>query len=186
MADYLYYFAYGSNINPKVLESERCVKPVTRVVAHLKNHALIFNVPGIQYFEPAFANIMPCDGSDVWGVCYQLSSVDFDKIRATEGSIYKTIDIDVYPIGSNETISAITLASDAKQCSTRHQLWPSSRYLQILISGAEYHRLPANYIAKLSENHSHHLPIFSGTFNFLLKMAKPVWFFIQRNGLRKK
>lgn len=185
MQDTLYYFAYGSNINPDVLECERRITPLARAVACVKNYSLVFDVPGIAYVEPSFANIIPCDQSDVWGVCYKIFTSDLKIISATEGATYKAVNVNVYTLCASQPIIAVALISNHQHVATERPLLPSKRYLKLLVTGAKYHHLPNDYVEFLRATNCYHVPVFSDIFNMALKIAKPILFFVQRIGVKK-
>ena len=53
----MWYFAFGSNINKKVFEGRRRIKPAESVPAVLPGWRLAFSQPGLPYAEPAFAAV---------------------------------------------------------------------------------------------------------------------------------
>lgn len=53
----IWYFAFGSNINKKVFEGRRRIKPADSLPAVLPGWRLEFNQPGLPYTEPAFAAV---------------------------------------------------------------------------------------------------------------------------------
>ncbi len=64
--DYVWNFAYGSNMNPISLSQRRRIMPVCSVAAVLYNWEMRFNQTGIPAVEPVFASVQPC--KDVPGV----------------------------------------------------------------------------------------------------------------------
>jgi hypothetical protein len=53
----IWYFAYGSNMNKKVFQGRRLIKPAESVAAVLPGWQLTFNQPGLPFIEPAFAAV---------------------------------------------------------------------------------------------------------------------------------
>lgn len=51
----IWYFAYGSNMNRKVFEGRRMIKPAESFAAVLPGWRLEFSQPGLPYSEPSFA-----------------------------------------------------------------------------------------------------------------------------------
>ena len=51
------YFAYGSNMNPKVFTDRRKVQPTASKPAVLEGHVLSFRLPGIPFVEPGMGTI---------------------------------------------------------------------------------------------------------------------------------
>jgi len=99
-------FAYGSNINKKVFEGRRMIKPAESLPAVLPGWRLEFSQPGLPYSEPAFAAVdrQPEAGSnssgngsgssngssgawpDVHGVLHRITPSQFRYVLETEGA----------------------------------------------------------------------------------------------------
>ena len=141
------YFAYGSN-----LETENMKKWLGRVppstIARLPDYRLAFNAEG---FEPQeiYANIVPQEGSDVWGVVYECEAEDLNKLDE-----YEDVDSGYYRRGrvvvvtqAKERLEAdVYLACEGRLCADGQ---PSKRYSMKIISGALEHGLPTDYIRQL-------------------------------------
>ncbi|KAF6263169.1 hypothetical protein COO60DRAFT_511779 [Scenedesmus sp. NREL 46B-D3] len=56
--DEVYYFAFGSNMNPAVLTGRRLVQPSQSLPCSLPTHRLSFGVQGMPYSEPGFATVV--------------------------------------------------------------------------------------------------------------------------------
>lgn len=82
----VFYFAFGSNINKKVFEGRRRIRPAESVPAVLPHWVLKFSQPGLPYSEPAFAAVEPapapsttstsaasCGLPDVHGVVHRIT-----------------------------------------------------------------------------------------------------------------
>jgi len=59
------YFAFGSNVNTKTFSGVRGIQPSAAYPAVLPGYRLVFNVPGLPYFEPAFASVKRLIPGDV-------------------------------------------------------------------------------------------------------------------------
>ena len=59
------YFAFGSNVNTKTFSAVRGIQPSAACPAVLPGYRLVFNVPGLPYFEPAFASVKRLIPGDV-------------------------------------------------------------------------------------------------------------------------
>lgn len=109
------YLAYGSNLCNETFRGVRGIQPLSQVNVLVPSLRLTFDLPGIPYLEPCFANSArrvpdsPRDmrGSDYhkdrWhkglvGVVYEVTLADYAHIIATEGggSAYHDILIDCY------------------------------------------------------------------------------------------
>ncbi|KAG5926644.1 hypothetical protein E4U42_003081 [Claviceps africana] len=121
------YLAYGSNMCAKTFLDTRGICPLSQVNVSAPSIRLTFDLPGIPYREPCFANVvfrnvpekkreeggkfvhqdMEWDGGLI-GVVYEVTQGDYRKILRTEGggSGYKEIVVPCYPIGPKETCPA--------------------------------------------------------------------------------
>ncbi|KAG6027537.1 hypothetical protein E4U40_001478 [Claviceps sp. LM458 group G5] len=121
------YLAYGSNMCAKTFLGARGIRPLSQVNVSAPTIRLTFDLPGIPYREPCFANVgfrnvpekrrdqagkfvhhdMEWDGGLI-GVVYEVTQQDYRTIMRTEGagSGYKEIVVPCYPIGPKETCPA--------------------------------------------------------------------------------
>ena len=117
-SDTVLYLGYGSNLSAKTFLGKRNIKPLSQVNVVVPEIALTFNLPGIPYTEPCFANSRyrksetDEKGSDYhkdhWqkglvGVVYEVTKSDYAHIIATEGggSGYQDVLVDCYALSSN-------------------------------------------------------------------------------------
>lgn len=116
------YLAYGSNLAYETFQGRRGIKPLSQVNVLVPELRMTFDLPGMPYVEPCFANTglrhaspgigdsasMDGSGSEreiPWkkglvGVVYEVTPVDYAHIIATEGGggVYKDIVIDCHPL----------------------------------------------------------------------------------------
>jgi hypothetical protein len=106
------YLAYGSNLSAKTFKGTRGIKPISQVNVLVPELELTFDLPGIPYTEPCFANTRyrPHAHSadyhkDRWhkglvGVVYEVTKADYATIIATEGggASYQDIIVLCYEI----------------------------------------------------------------------------------------
>ncbi|KAG9231535.1 hypothetical protein BJ875DRAFT_353349, partial [Amylocarpus encephaloides] len=110
------YLAYGSNLSAETFKGARGIKPLSAVNVHVPNLALTFDLSGIPYTEPCFANTKYRDPEndppkqsdyhkDRWhkgliGVVYEVTPEDYRTVIATEGggASYEDILVPCYPI----------------------------------------------------------------------------------------
>ncbi len=89
------YFAYGSNLDEKQME-ERCPDSKLLGMAVLKNYRLDFTIysPSRKY---GCADVVRDEGKEVWGLLYDLSEEDLQKLDKFEGdpNFYRRIQVDV-------------------------------------------------------------------------------------------
>jgi hypothetical protein len=121
------YLAYGSNLCNETFRGVRGIRPLSQVNVLVPSLRLTFDLPGIPYSEPCFANTArrnpdtppgADDGlqsadyhKDRWhkglvGVVYEVTLSDYAHIIATEGggSAYHDILIDCYVLPRAETV----------------------------------------------------------------------------------
>ena len=146
MSGFVWYFAYGSNMQPATFRGRRGIVPLDVRVARLRGWRLIFDKPPLLPMGEAMANIVEEPGAEVFGVAYAVSAGDLAHIELTEGVLignYRRVEVTVETIDAGAgTFAAITLASDRRDPTLR----PSRRYMGIVIEGAEMHGLPASWL----------------------------------------
>jgi hypothetical protein len=117
------YLAYGSNLCEETFRGVRGIRPLSQVNVLVPSLRLTFDLPGIPYSEPCFANTARRDaasppaprGSDYhkdrWhkglvGVVYEVTLADYAHIIATEGggSAYHDILVDCYVLPRADTV----------------------------------------------------------------------------------
>ncbi len=194
------YFAFGSNMASSTMTNLRNIEPISSTAAILPHHALRFNVPGMPYLEPAYASVEPLSSGDsgrseirdddydddddatartsehrspftnVHGVLYELSDVDFGKLCTTEGVpfVYALHRCTVYPyVGDGKSageeasrvasarlprggIPAFALrAADVRRRAEGTDISPSRSYLNVLLRGAREYALDESHVSYL-------------------------------------
>ena len=143
---HLWYFAYGSNLDPDTFLGRRRMRPVDERPACAYGHRLVFDL-AIGPGERGVANLVPDPLAATWGVAYEISRAQASWLDRTEGlphGVYRRVPVEVTtPDGAVlETFSY----SSARGVAGRK---PSPRYLGIILAGARHHRLPAGWIAWL-------------------------------------
>jgi len=79
------YFAFGSNVNPTVMEGMRGMRPIASEAAYVQDYRLAFNLMGLPGVEPSFASIEPQAGHRVHGLVYTLCRSDWRRMTVSEG-----------------------------------------------------------------------------------------------------
>ncbi|KAK7558622.1 hypothetical protein IWX49DRAFT_503950 [Phyllosticta citricarpa] len=169
------YLAYGSNLCHRTFEDTRGVKPLAKINVVVPELRLTFDLPGIPYIEPCFANSgrrnpgSAAYHKDRWekglvGVVYEVTAADYANIIATEGggAAYQDVLVDCYALTDPDTVpeepeskpfKAHTLFSPPQdpekggsfQRPDPSYAQPSARYLKLITDGAEEHNLPQDY-----------------------------------------
>ena len=124
---------------------KRCPSAITISTAKLPNHRLAFT----RFAESrggGVADIVPCEGDAVEGVIYEISDDDTARLDGYEGvakDYYRRLQVRV-TLPAGEIIEVLTY-----KASEEGLFHPSEAYMQHLITGAKYHSLSREYIAKL-------------------------------------
>lgn len=142
----LWYFAYGSNLDPGTFLGRRRMRPIETRVAMLEDFELRFDLP-VGPGERGVANVAPLAGDHVWGALYRLTHPDAERLDLTEGvtrEFYRRIDVHARAL-DGDRIRAFTYHSGRGLVGRK----PSRRYLGLLLAGARHHGLPAHYVERL-------------------------------------
>ncbi|CAF1340868.1 unnamed protein product [Rotaria sp. Silwood1] len=153
--EYVYNFAYGANLQPKVLSGRRKIQPIESIPGILEGWQLMFDLRGIPAVEPCFGNIKENPDAEIHGVLHKMTSKEFKHLLATEGGsgvdkngyIPKKVNVHAY---DGRIIEAYVLV--VQQTSSAifyHHALPSNRYIGLLRSGAIHHKIHPLYIEYL-------------------------------------
>jgi hypothetical protein len=127
------YLAYGSNLCNETFRGKRGIKPLSQINVQVPELRLTFDLPGIAYSEPCFANtdrrdpetdVPPTPNDyhkDRWhkgliGVVYEVTAQDYAHIIATEGGgfSYQDILVDCHPFESSDPSDPVPLRPTTK------------------------------------------------------------------------
>jgi len=149
MSDLVWYFAYGSNMQPATFRGRRGIVARHAIPARLAGWQLVFDKPTLLPMGEGMANVVATEGAEVLGVAYAVTLDDLAHIDLTEGVLignYSRVAVRVTALDpAIGELEAFTLTSDRRDGSLR----PSHRYMALLIEGAETHGLPSEYVAWL-------------------------------------
>jgi gamma-glutamylcyclotransferase len=141
-----WYFAYGSNL--LVDQKEKRTGRIRQAVrSRLKGYRFAFNKRGDS--GQIYANIVPDDTADVWGVVYLCNPVairSMDEYEGVASGNYERIHVAVEK-DAGETVEALTYV--AGKDFTCEPGKPSAEYLGKIISGARHHGLPEEYVRRI-------------------------------------
>jgi cation transport regulator ChaC len=120
--------------------------------AQLQGYRVEFNKRGRD--GTGKANIVPDEASTVWGVVYECSPNELEKLDRYEGvdSGHYVRKAVVVQLENGEQIDAITYVAGERFIGD--SLRPSPEYLQTILDGAREHGLPDWYIERLQEKGS--------------------------------
>jgi len=142
----LWYFAYGSNLDPGTFLGRRRMRPIETRVAVLEGFELRFDLP-VGPGERGVANVAPLAGDHVWGALYRIEHGEAERLDRTEGvphGAYRRLDVTALAIDGSG-VRAFTYHAGQGQPGRK----PSRRYLGLLLAGARHHGLPAAWVERL-------------------------------------
>ncbi len=140
----LWYFAYGSNLDPRTFLGRRRMRPVQSRVAVLDGWRLVFDLP--VGGERAVANLLAVPGEHTVGVAYAISDEQARHLDRTEGvpRAYRREAVDLRTTQGGG-LRAFTYVSPHRQPGRK----PSRRYMGLLLHGARHHGLPDEWVDTL-------------------------------------
>lgn len=145
----VWYFAYGSNMQSATLRGRRGIAFRRAVPARAAGWRLVFDKPPVVPIGESFANIIPDAATHALGVAYEVTERDLARIELTEGVLignYCRVTVLLEPLTQGTgALSAVSLSSEQRD----PQLQPSTRYMELVISGALEHGLPDAYVESL-------------------------------------
>lgn len=146
------YFSYGSNMNLKQM-SERCPDS-KKIGIGFMNDAEICFPSFYESWNGGVAGFKKSLGQKMWGVLFELTPSDLEKLRVFEGYVHgRESHLNAY----NEVQVTIDVEGENVECMTYEvfvtgNFRPSLRYLQTIIRGAVDNNLPEEYIESLSDH----------------------------------
>jgi len=153
--DFVYNFAYGSNMSPRVLSGRRKIHPIESIPGVLEGWQLTFDLRGIPGVEPCFGNIKENSESEIHGVLHQMTGQDFKRLLATEGgggvdrNGYIPLKVDVHAYdGRIIQAYALVVRQTSPAILNQHSV-PSFRYMGLLRDGATHFKIHPLYIEYL-------------------------------------
>jgi len=145
LADPIWYFAYGSNMNERLFRERRHMKWREARVGRLHGYRLVFTVAGgMRPGMSAPANIVPAADGVVHGALYLLPLRKFARLDNSEGKQYGYLWTDAEDSAGNR-LPVVTY----KVARPAPEGRPAVRYLNLIREAARERGLPAEYIAFL-------------------------------------
>jgi len=141
-----WYFAYGSNLS-KGRKQERTGLIRRAVRARLRNHRLAFNKEASG--GGVYANVVPEEGSEVWGViylCNPTAMTQLDRHEGVMGGHYVKVSVTV-ELEDGSLCDAETYIAGEDYIVSEGT--PDDWYLDFILTGAIQHELPEDYIADI-------------------------------------
>ncbi len=143
MPAYVWYFAYGDNMNRAQIHS-RAGEIAEEQVGKLENYEIIFNKKARG--GSATANIHPAQGKNVYGVLYRFAETALRSLDRFQGAPmhYRRIEVNVTASDGNKIAAQAYIATKVEK-----GLRPAAHYLQSILQAAEERQLPAEYVEEL-------------------------------------
>jgi len=141
-----WYFAYGSNLFVDQMRDRTGIGSLG-IVACLEGYRLLFNKRGAD--GTGKANIVQCSVGAVWGVIYKCDARVLEKLDRFEGVAtghYNRVEVVVRCTAEGLVGAIAYIAGDRF---VGDSMVPSEKYLQTILSGAKFHRLPESYIGEI-------------------------------------
>jgi cation transport regulator ChaC len=146
VSDRLWYFAYGSNLDPDTFLGRRSMRPSESRCASLAGFELVFDLP-VGSGERGVANLRAAEGGRVHGVAYAIDAAQAAYLDRTEGVEvgYYVRTAVVLEADGRGPLEAFTYTSPRGVAGRK----PSRRYLGLLLRGARHHGLPDTWVLQL-------------------------------------
>lgn len=132
----MYYFAYGTDLNKKVMK-ERCPDSVPERIAVLPNYKVVFTGWSRQ-LRGGTISIKFSRGDKVRGGLYEISERDLRRLDSLEGypNLSNRLNVTVFDT-DDEAVQAVTYIKTGQAEETK----PSPEYLAIIQQGYRDWRL---------------------------------------------
>lgn len=150
------YFAFGSNLNPTQM-AERCPGHKVVGMAELHDHKLAFPLtsPG---WGGGVAGVQVAHGTSVFGVVYDLDEAQVAALDRYEGfvgpgsqhNLYERERVWVDLVRADDGSFPRRVRAEYYVPRVTNPAPPSRRYLDAILEGARFHRLPDEYVAVLA------------------------------------
>lgn len=164
----IWNFAYGGNMNPRVLSERRKITPLESVAGRLEDYRLAFNTRGFPWIEPAFANVEHDPGACVHGVLHRLTEEQFARLDRYEwgGVAYRHLELDVAAYDGRRVRARVYSARYVSR-----EKSPSCRYLTLIREGARVSGLDDDYVRMLDRHPCRDTPTMSDSSIGLLERS---------------
>jgi gamma-glutamylcyclotransferase (GGCT)/AIG2-like uncharacterized protein YtfP len=136
----MHYFAYGSNMGQQQM-NKRC--PGSRLIgeAVLKEYVLDFTISAPERWSGGgCADVVAKHGSEVWGLLYEITQDNLDRLDEAEGPRYQRVVVAVEQMEGSSTPAFMFVVRDKAPFKE-----PSSQYLDIIKNAAIEHKFPNSY-----------------------------------------
>jgi gamma-glutamylcyclotransferase (GGCT)/AIG2-like uncharacterized protein YtfP len=146
-------FAYGSNMDLDQM-TQRCPSARFFSVARLADHRLAFTRFSTNR-QSGVADAVPAPGHEVWGVVYEITPQDLERLDRFEGyrpnrlpheNAYNRDERELQLADREIGTSRVMVYLATRQANAS---LPNQEYKRLIVSGARHWGLPAHYLAEL-------------------------------------
>jgi gamma-glutamylcyclotransferase len=143
-------FVYGSNMDPAQMR-ERCPESdLAWFIAKAHDRALSFPRKSAKRTD-GVGSLKISEGEVVWGVVFSVSERDLGRLDSFEG-VPKSCTREWLEVSTEDGSHRRVLTYIAKADNTPPQEYtPHKDYIKLCLRGAEYFRLPADYVVRLRQ-----------------------------------
>jgi len=146
---FVWKFGYGSNMSVTYLKNKKQIPVLEYYPAVLRGWALCFNFGISRWYEPGFANIIESSEDEVHGLLVKITKEAGILLDKQEFSYeIKEFEVEIY--NSRQKILAQVFVGKKTTANAFH-VYPSKRYMNLLINGAKETGLDPNYIELLEK-----------------------------------
>jgi hypothetical protein len=118
-------------------------------VAKLADHQLAFFGNSVVW-DGGEESVIPAAGQDVWGVIYELTPSDKDKLDDCQDALFDgTGDYFHSPAKVTDQEGKVYTVLLYKKAKLGTPQQPSQEYLNVIVQGAVDHQLPSDYVEQL-------------------------------------
>jgi hypothetical protein len=134
------YFAFGSNLDAEQM-AQRCPGSRAGFRARLCDHRIAFTHPSRRWGGGA-ADVIPAAGHDVWGLVWELTDTDLERLDGYEQG-YRRCNLEVVDdAGRVQRVISYSVVDKGE-----HE--PTRAYLDKMLRWGEHWRLPEPYLEQL-------------------------------------
>eukprot|EP00457_Paulinella_chromatophora_P010228 gb/GEZN01010322.1/.p1 GENE.gb/GEZN01010322.1/~~gb/GEZN01010322.1/.p1 ORF type:complete len:294 (+),score=28.60 gb/GEZN01010322.1/:130-1011(+) len=164
--DHVWYFSFGSNMNPKVFgpagRSSRRILYKEATPCRVVGWELRFNLMALPFVEPGMGNIVPSPSSICHGIAYLITVEELQQVYKSEGGkegSYRLIKLSAAAYdGRTLEVHVCVAPADGQRCHPTLNTC-SARYLSLLSSGAAHFQLESSYQTWLKRQRSVNAPV---------------------------
>jgi len=150
------YFAYAAELGPEQMKS-RAPRSSVVGLAELRDHRIAFTQFS-QDWGGGVASVQAAHGESVWGVLFEVTDADLASLDTHENFREPGNQHNSY---EREHVWVELVRADDGSLPRRLRAWiyvgkawnptaPSTRYRDAIVRGAKQHRLPDDYVERLS------------------------------------